>query len=113
MKARARSGTSPWLGPTWASSNSYFEEAHTFSSSDAAGAGTGAPPRRPVSPRLVETAVRDHAAVPGRRVLRQPAQPVLEVDVDDPEPLRVTPRPLEVVDQGPEEVAAHVRAESD
>src|SRR5438874_2814075 len=50
---------------------------------------------------------RDHVAIPERALLRDPALGRI-VDVDDPEPLRVAPFPLEVVEQRPDVVAANV-----
>ena len=49
----------------------------------------------------------DPVAIPERAPLRD-APLRLEVDVDDPEALRVPVLPLEVVEQRPDEVAAHV-----
>src|SRR4051812_1832252 len=52
---------------------------------------------------------RDAVAVPERAPLRDAALGLV-VDVDDPEPLGVAVLPLEVVEQGPDVVAAHVNA---
>ena len=51
----------------------------------------------------------DDVAVPVRAVRRDPPLR-LEVDVDDAEALRVAPRPLEVVQERPDEIATHVDA---
>src|SRR5581483_8332430 len=65
------------------------------------------------------TSPRDDRRRPGRRapagdVVAIPVEAVLGhalerrvVDIDDAEPLRVTERPLEVVEQAPDEVALH------
>src|SRR5919197_159958 len=55
---------------------------------------------------------RDEVAVPVEAVLRHAVERRV-VDVDDPEPLRVPVRPLEVVEQAPDEVAADRRAVRD
>src|SRR5213076_12665 len=55
------------------------------------------------------TAARDEVAVPVEAVLRNALERRV-VDVDDPEALRVPVRPLEVVEQAPDEVALHGNA---
>src|SRR5438477_7544900 len=52
---------------------------------------------------------RDQVPVPERALLRDPPLGRI-VDVDDPEPLRIAPFPLEVVEQRPDVVAANVDA---
>src|SRR5919112_120467 len=65
------------------------------------------PPQAPRSHS--QAVVDDHVGVPARRVLEGPAL-IGEVDVDQPESLLVAPRPLEVVQERPDVVAAHVDA---
>ena len=60
--------------------------------------------RRPSSSPAERGGVGDQVAVPGEARLRDPPQRRV-VDVDDPEPLPVAMRPLEVVEQRPDEVA--------
>src|SRR3954470_9447215 len=64
-------------------------------------------PRNSSSAISASVPSRDHVPVPERALLRDPALGRI-VDVDDPEPLRVAPLPLEVVEQRPDVVAAHV-----
>src|SRR5215510_2151909 len=54
----------------------------------------------------------DEVPVPREAVLRHPLEGV-EVDVDDSEAAGVAERPLEVVEERPEEVAAHGHARRD
>src|SRR6478609_1281984 len=55
---------------------------------------------------------RDVVAIPVEAVLRHALERRI-VDVDDPEPLRVPVRPLEVVEQTPDKVSPHGGAISD
>src|SRR5439155_15042269 len=61
--------------------------------------------------RLVQdiSAARDDLRLETRAVLLR-ALLVFEIDVDDAEAFRITVRPLEIVEQRPREVAAHVNA---
>src|SRR4051812_27424020 len=64
-------------------------------------------PRNSSSAISASVPSRDHVPVPQRALLRDPALGRI-VDVDDAEPLRVAPFPLEVVEQRPDVVAANV-----
>src|SRR5204862_5018432 len=66
-------------------------------------------PRNSSSATSAAVSPRDQVPVPERAALRDPTLGRI-VDVDDPEPLVISPFPLEVVEQRPDVIAANVDA---